>query len=774
MPVPQRTQGQTEFDNNADAFYASLPGVATGINQASAEINEATKFVDLKAQETGADRIATAADRAQTGLDRVQTGQDRIATAADRQFIEWAVDNFDDRYLGAKTEDPTADNDGNLLQSGAIYFNTLTGFLRIYSVIGWFTFNIADESLRAEVAASSASLSRDLALFYSNAAVAASNTFTTVAAGLAATANDQTFLVTTANPQSFELYSNVAGVAQYLGLFNSGTGVQKGVDIFGFGWIRYEVDASGRLFGGIDSEYWPRRWDGLGNAEADYPRYGEPYVLPSPLNADSAKSFPRTIDYFGFGWVKYQVNALGQLLGGMDPAGNRYAWDGMGSTLSDYRLVDPDISFYPIQSSAKSARLSLASASRGVVLEELKKFAAYTGPITTPANASTPPVVFYDPSFDQMVARGIPNAATTGTRIWRTVKGRNDLSYEDLEAGLGNGEGENAYINFHYSDNGGASYTYAFSWKHAEYPDGLGVVNEACLTMMNNGYLLISASVHYTGKKKSMWAFVVKNPIAGVAGSFTFGPQCFVGYGDPTRVINFGSDILMTAEGDRTILEGSHVYRIRAFGADSTDIQSEYLSTIPEPPTEVAQGYMQASLVPIGEAGVLSFARTLDGLWVARNDQDARPGFWSDQFNLTAIRAAIARSYVEIDPDGDIVVAYNKYEGGQNRENMCLAILNPDLTVRAELIFDPRGTVNPSISEPSISFKRVKSNGWDSEKTYIVVYDRGRNKPADTIDPQTGKLFGRLVTALVKKSDILSANAAPVIYEESTYPIINP
>jgi hypothetical protein len=44
---------------------------------------------------------------------------------------------FDDRYLGAKASDPTVDNDGNPLVTGAMYFSTASNSTRIYNGSGW-------------------------------------------------------------------------------------------------------------------------------------------------------------------------------------------------------------------------------------------------------------------------------------------------------------------------------------------------------------------------------------------------------------------------------------------------------------------------------------------------------------------------------------------------------------------------------------------------------------------------------------------------------------
>ena len=48
-----------------------------------------------------------------------------------------SVDNFDDTYLGAKSSDPTLDNDGDALTTGDLYFNTVSNILRVYNGSSW-------------------------------------------------------------------------------------------------------------------------------------------------------------------------------------------------------------------------------------------------------------------------------------------------------------------------------------------------------------------------------------------------------------------------------------------------------------------------------------------------------------------------------------------------------------------------------------------------------------------------------------------------------------
>lgn len=60
-----------------------------------------------------------------------------IAAEAAANAALAALDNFDDRYLGAKISDPSLDNDGNALVAGAIYFNTTSGIMRVYTGTIW-------------------------------------------------------------------------------------------------------------------------------------------------------------------------------------------------------------------------------------------------------------------------------------------------------------------------------------------------------------------------------------------------------------------------------------------------------------------------------------------------------------------------------------------------------------------------------------------------------------------------------------------------------------
>ena len=53
------------------------------------------------------------------------------------ELAQSAQDSVDDTYLGGKSSDPTLDNDGNSLATGALYFNTSSNVLKVYNGSAW-------------------------------------------------------------------------------------------------------------------------------------------------------------------------------------------------------------------------------------------------------------------------------------------------------------------------------------------------------------------------------------------------------------------------------------------------------------------------------------------------------------------------------------------------------------------------------------------------------------------------------------------------------------
>jgi hypothetical protein len=62
-----------------------------------------------------------------------------VASAASAASAAASYDSFDDRYLGAKASDPTLDNDGNALITGAIYWNSTSSVMKAWTGAAWDT-----------------------------------------------------------------------------------------------------------------------------------------------------------------------------------------------------------------------------------------------------------------------------------------------------------------------------------------------------------------------------------------------------------------------------------------------------------------------------------------------------------------------------------------------------------------------------------------------------------------------------------------------------------
>jgi hypothetical protein len=95
-----------------------------------------TRFVPALAQVVVmAGTAVTKASEASTSASDANTA--KLAAQAAQTGAEAALDQLDDRYLGAKATDPTLDNDGNALAEGAFYWNTTSKKQRVYNGTVW-------------------------------------------------------------------------------------------------------------------------------------------------------------------------------------------------------------------------------------------------------------------------------------------------------------------------------------------------------------------------------------------------------------------------------------------------------------------------------------------------------------------------------------------------------------------------------------------------------------------------------------------------------------
>jgi hypothetical protein len=96
----------------------------------------------LSSAETSASSAATSASSAATSASSSATQATAAATsatsaAASATSAAASYDSFDDRYLGAKSSAPSVDNDGNALITGALYFNSTTPGMYVWTGSAW-------------------------------------------------------------------------------------------------------------------------------------------------------------------------------------------------------------------------------------------------------------------------------------------------------------------------------------------------------------------------------------------------------------------------------------------------------------------------------------------------------------------------------------------------------------------------------------------------------------------------------------------------------------
>jgi hypothetical protein len=110
-------------DATTKAYTDSILGSATSAADSAA------------AAATSASNAATSASNAATSATAASGSASAAASSASEAATSY--DNFDDRYLGQKASDPTLDNDGDALLTGALYFNTTSDAMKVYDGAAW-------------------------------------------------------------------------------------------------------------------------------------------------------------------------------------------------------------------------------------------------------------------------------------------------------------------------------------------------------------------------------------------------------------------------------------------------------------------------------------------------------------------------------------------------------------------------------------------------------------------------------------------------------------
>jgi len=131
------SSGSQPLTTNTDSAKWSL--LVDAASATTSATNAASSATAAASSATAAASSATTAsghkDTATTKASEASTSASAAATSATAAAT--SLDNFDDRYLGQKSSDPSTDNDGASLLTGALYFNTTNNVLMVYSGSAW-------------------------------------------------------------------------------------------------------------------------------------------------------------------------------------------------------------------------------------------------------------------------------------------------------------------------------------------------------------------------------------------------------------------------------------------------------------------------------------------------------------------------------------------------------------------------------------------------------------------------------------------------------------
>ena len=137
----------TNAGNSATSAASSASSASSSASAASSSASSAsTSASNASTSETNAANSASAASTSASNASTSATNASNSATAASTSASNAAAseaaaaasyDSFDDRYLGAKSSAPSVDNDGNALLTGALYWNTTSNGLFIWTGSAW-------------------------------------------------------------------------------------------------------------------------------------------------------------------------------------------------------------------------------------------------------------------------------------------------------------------------------------------------------------------------------------------------------------------------------------------------------------------------------------------------------------------------------------------------------------------------------------------------------------------------------------------------------------
>jgi|TARA_A100001391_G_scaffold72215_1_gene46075 hypothetical protein len=138
-----------KYDLIVDAAAATTSASAAASSATAAASSASTASTQASNASSSASTASTQASNAASSA--TAAASSATAAAASATSAATALDNFDDIFLGAKSSDPSTDNDGDALTTGDIYFNTSSNTLRVFNGSSFQDASISTTATTAEL-----------------------------------------------------------------------------------------------------------------------------------------------------------------------------------------------------------------------------------------------------------------------------------------------------------------------------------------------------------------------------------------------------------------------------------------------------------------------------------------------------------------------------------------------------------------------------------------------------------------------------------------------
>ena len=149
--VAHTSSGSVPISSNTDAakWFLLVDAASATTSQSAAASSATAAASSASAASSSASSASSSASTSTTKAGEAATSA--TAAAASATAAAASADNFDDTYYGAKSSDPSTDNDGDARSVGDLYFNSSANNLRVWNGSAWQVAAVSASGLLTEI-----------------------------------------------------------------------------------------------------------------------------------------------------------------------------------------------------------------------------------------------------------------------------------------------------------------------------------------------------------------------------------------------------------------------------------------------------------------------------------------------------------------------------------------------------------------------------------------------------------------------------------------------